>query len=34
MPSCYGFLLHKNHMVGITENVLHVVLVVMPAVHF
>lgn len=34
MPSCYGFLLHKNHMVGITENVLPVVLAVMPAVHF
>jgi len=24
MPSCYSFLLHKNHMVGITENVLPV----------
>jgi hypothetical protein len=34
MPSSYGFLLHKNHMVGITENVLPVLLAVVPAVHF
>jgi hypothetical protein len=34
MPSCYGFLLHKNHMVGITENALPVLLAVVPAVHF